>query len=63
METRSKYYAKSIGIHKPVVRALLGKDADKAARAVWQHIDQSLESILSFEEQTRPLRPKMTGTR
>jgi len=63
MDTRVKGYAKGVGIHKPVVKALLGKDPESAARAIWKHIDTSLEGILRLDEQARSMEPRLTGTR
>jgi DNA-binding GntR family transcriptional regulator len=63
MDKRVQFYAKGAGIHKPIVKALLGKDTDAAARVIWKHIDQSLEAILELDEQARSMRPRLTGTR
>jgi len=63
MDKRVKGYAKGVGIHKPVVKALLGKDPEAAASAIWKHIDASLEVILKLEEQTRSQQERHTGTR
>jgi DNA-binding GntR family transcriptional regulator len=39
---------KDIGIHKPVVKALLGRDPEMATRAIWKHIDSVLERIMEL---------------
>jgi DNA-binding GntR family transcriptional regulator len=40
---------KDIGCHKPVVKALLGKDPEAATRAIWKHIDSVLERIMELK--------------
>jgi DNA-binding GntR family transcriptional regulator len=40
---------KDIGCHKPVVKALLGKNPEIAMRAIWKHIDSVLERIQELE--------------
>ena len=39
-----------LGCHKPVVKALLGKNPEIATRAIWRHIDSVLERIIEFED-------------
>jgi DNA-binding GntR family transcriptional regulator len=41
----------SIGNHRPIVKALLGQDPEEAVRAVWEHIDLSLEVITKLLEE------------
>ena len=41
-------YAKVAGTHRPVVKALLGKDADRAMQAIWHHVDSVLEKIMQL---------------
>ena len=43
-------YARSIGVHEPMIAALLGSDPDAAMRAVWSHVDSVLEKILALEK-------------
>jgi len=62
MDERVTGYAKGVGIHRPIVKALLGKDPEAAASAIWKHIDASLEVILKLEEQTRSQQEQHTGT-
>lgn len=40
---------KDIGCHKPVVKALLGRDPEMATRAIGKHIDSVLERIMELE--------------
>jgi DNA-binding GntR family transcriptional regulator len=40
---------KDFGCHKPVVKALLGKNPENATRAIWRHIDSALERIMELE--------------
>jgi len=40
---------KDIGCHKPVVKALLGRNPEMATRAIWKHIDSVLERIMELE--------------
>ncbi|MSO22388.1 MAG: FCD domain-containing protein [Acidobacteria bacterium] len=49
-------YAKLVGIHKPVVQALLGKEADRATQAVWHHVDSVLEQIMKLTTTRREWR-------
>jgi DNA-binding GntR family transcriptional regulator len=39
-----------LGCHKPVVKALLGKNPEIATRAIWRHIDSVLERIIELED-------------
>lgn len=61
MDKRVRGYAKGVGIHKPVVKALLGRDPESAMRAIWKHIDASLEVILKLDEEMRSSQQR-TGT-
>lgn len=63
MDKRVEGYAKGVGIHKPIVKALLGKNLEAAARAIWNHIDRSLEGILKLDDQARSVQPRVAGTR
>ena len=63
MDKRVKGYAKGVGIHNAVVKALLGKDPEAAASAIWKHIDASLEGILKLDEAMRSRQQRRTGTR
>jgi len=40
---------RDFGCHKPVVKALLGKNPENATRAIWSHIDSALERIMELE--------------
>ncbi|MSO23693.1 MAG: hypothetical protein EXQ58_10695 [Acidobacteria bacterium] len=43
------YCRAALGCHKPVVKALLGRDPEMATRAIWKHIDSVLERIMELE--------------
>ena len=62
MDKRVKGYAKGVGIHRQVVKALLGKDPEAAAGAIWKHIDSSLDVIVKLDAQMRSRQVKRTGT-
>jgi DNA-binding GntR family transcriptional regulator len=62
MDKRIKGYAKGVGIHRSVVKSLLGRDPEAAANAIWKHIDASLEGILKLDEEMRSILEKRTGT-
>ncbi len=51
-------YKKLIGCHKPVIDALLGKNPDMAAQAIWHHIDSVLAVLMTLEEEVGESYPK-----
>jgi DNA-binding GntR family transcriptional regulator len=50
-DKRDLDYKKLIGCHKPVIDALLGKNPDMAAQAIWRHIDSVLAVLMTLEEE------------
>jgi len=52
-----------LGCHKPMVKALLGKDPEMATEATWKHIDSVLERIMELEaeEEEAQLRRQAAG--
>lgn len=42
-------YQELVGVHKPVIEALLGTDPDAAAVAMWQHISGVLKHIIEVD--------------
>jgi len=52
---------KDIGCHKPVVKALLGRDPEMATRAIWKHIDSVLERIMELEGADEAPRRRVAG--
>ena len=52
---------KDIGCHKPVVKALLGRDPEMATRAIWKHIDSVLERIMELEGTDEAPRRRVAG--
>jgi DNA-binding GntR family transcriptional regulator len=52
---------KDLGCHKPLVKALLGKDPEMATRALWKHIDSVLERIMELEDNSEETERRVVG--
>lgn len=57
----AKMYKNTIGCHKALVKALLGKDPEKATREAWKLVDSSLEVIMEREEELKKSNRQAAG--
>jgi DNA-binding GntR family transcriptional regulator len=47
-------YRSKVGIHGPLIQALLGSDPDAAMRLMWEHIDQFVQVLLGQAADSGP---------